>query len=93
MRYAQGKFNGYPMGTVVYYGPGPLEASKAVASVIPEKDQPAKAIKRWTGIDLMHNDRIQRKIREFFAEHGVRTTLLSEGTLGPDWSVHDGSAS
>jgi len=83
LRCLNGPFQGYPVGTIAYYGPSERQATKAVASVIPAEGEPVAAIKRYAGRDLMHDEKTQQQIRAFFREHGVKSILGSETTLGP----------
>ena len=78
MRYVGGRFRGYPIGTIAYYGPNDRLATRAVVSVLPGEGQPVAAIRRWSGDDLINDGKTQKKIREFLQHHRVRSILVAD---------------
>lgn len=71
----------YPTGTMAFYGPDDETTTKIAAGVFTAKNSKA-IIKRWVATDVTTNPRIQREIREFFNEHGVKSVAMSDGNMG-----------
>jgi hypothetical protein len=71
----------YPIGTVAFYGPDDRTTTKIAAAVIPhEGAQPV--LKRWVGMDVTANPKVQQEIRAFFEWHGVEQVAMSQGNMG-----------
>lgn len=71
----------FPVGTLAYYGPDNVKTTKIVAGVMySETDEPI--IRRYVASDCLDNEKIQKQITEFFADHGVKTVLNPGGNIG-----------
>ena len=63
------------------YGPDDKTTTKIVAGVI--KREGAEAIvERWVGTGIKNNPKVQRKIQEFFALHGVKCVVATDANFG-----------
>jgi hypothetical protein len=71
----------YPIGTMAFYGPDDKTTTKIAAGVFTPENSDA-VIKRWVATDVTTNPRIQREIKEFFEQHGVKSVAMSEGNMG-----------
>jgi hypothetical protein len=71
----------FPIGTVALYGPDDRITTKIVAGVV--KREGAEAIvERWVGTSIKENPKVQRKIQEFFARHGVKSVVATDANFG-----------
>jgi len=75
-------FQGYPIGTVAYYGPDDRTATKAVASIIRDQRSGVVALRRWVGGDVTRDAHIQREIDAFLAAHKARSIIRTERPIG-----------
>lgn len=75
-------FQGYPIGTIAYYGPDDRTATKAVASIILDERSGVVALHRWVGRDVIRDTHIQREIDAFLAEHKARSIIRTERPVG-----------
>ena len=71
----------YPIGTLALYGPDDKTTTKIAAGVITAPTA-EPIIQRWVATDVTTNPKIQREIKEFFTEHGVKCVAASEGNMG-----------
>jgi hypothetical protein len=71
----------YPIGTVATYGPDDKTTTKIAAGVILH-DGAEPLLKRWVATDVATNPKVQKEIREYFEQHGVRSVAMSEGNMG-----------
>ena len=71
----------FPIGTVALYGPDGKTTTKIAAAVI-RHEGAEPVLKRWMGTDVTTNPRVERELREFFEQHGVRSVGMSEGNMG-----------
>ena len=81
LKKAKHGFKGYPVATVMLYGPDDKTATKvAVGIVLGEKQQPAD-LRRWTSTADVRNDaRIAEEIRAFTTASGAKTVVMT-GTI------------
>ena len=71
----------YPVGAMAFYGPDDKTTTKIAAGVF--KGPNSKAIiRRWVATDVMTNPKIQRQIKEFFKQYGVKSVSMSDGNMG-----------
>jgi hypothetical protein len=77
-------FRGYPVGTLLFYGPDNRRASKVVASVVHAEGEDARELRRWFSeeVDARVNSRIGAEVERFFREHRVRTVATTPGLAG-----------
>jgi hypothetical protein len=71
----------YPIGTVALYGPDDKLTTKIVAGVVKREDADA-IVERWVGTNIKENPKVQRKIQEFFARHGVKSVVATDANFG-----------
>jgi hypothetical protein len=71
----------YPIGTVALYGPDDKITTKIAAGVILH-DGAEAIIKRWVATDVTTNPKVQREMKDFFCQHGVKSVAMSEGNMG-----------
>jgi SEC-C motif len=71
----------YPFGTMAFYGPDDKTTTKIAAGVFTSENSDA-VIKRWVATDVTTSPKIQREIKEFFEQHGVKSVAMSEGNMG-----------
>jgi len=77
---------------VAFYGPDDKTTTKIVASVI-LRDGAEPILQKWMGMDVVGDPKIAEQIKKFFAQHGVRSCVVTDGNLGcpheegPDFPV------
>ena len=77
-------FRGWPMGTIVFYGPDRDHATKVAVGIILGTDQNADELRDWRSdaTDVRTDPRIAREILEFLESHGVLTVALGSAIMG-----------
>lgn len=71
----------FPIGTVALYGPDDEVTTKIAASVILH-DGAEPIMKRWMSTDVMTNPKVQRELKAFFLQHGVKSIALTKENMG-----------
>ena len=71
----------FPIGTIALYGPDDKATTKIAAGVIVEEGAEA-IIERWVGTGVKEDPKVQQEIEEFFAKHGVKSVVASDGNIG-----------
>ena len=71
----------YPVGTVALYGPNDKITTKIAAGVITSPNA-EPILMRWMATDVAKQPKVQRELREFFEQHGVKSVAMSEGNMG-----------
>ncbi len=71
----------YPIGTVALYGPDDKVTTKIAAGVI-VADGAEAIIERWVGTGIQENPKVQQELKTFFARHGVKSVVVSDGNMG-----------
>ena len=71
----------YPFGTVALYGPDDKRTTKIAAGVI-LRDGAEPIMMRWVASDVTTNPKVQREMKEFFQQHGVKSVAMTEGNMG-----------
>lgn len=71
----------FPMGTVAYYGPDDKITTKIAAGVIVHEDA-EPTLRRWNGEGVRQDAKIAEEIKQFFAKHGVKNVVVTDGNLG-----------
>ncbi|MFT5554094.1 MAG: hypothetical protein ACI9P3_003516 [Bradyrhizobium sp.] len=77
-------FRGYLVGTVAFYGPDNLRASKVAVAVVTAEGAPPFALRRWfseTG-DVRHDPAIMEEIATFLRAEDVRTVASVPTMMG-----------
>jgi hypothetical protein len=76
--------SGYPIGTVVWYGPDNRRASKVAVGIVRGPDATVGDMERWfdeTG-DVRHSRKIAEEIVVFLQAHGVRRVGMLDRIFG-----------
>lgn len=77
-------FRGYPIATVICYGPDSKTASKVVVSIILEENSEPIFMQKWfsNDLDVRSDLTIQEELQDFIQEHKVRSVIISDGIMG-----------
>lgn len=76
---------GYPMATVIYYGPTADFASKVVVGIIPShRDRSAKKLFKWfdEDQDLREHPQILNEVLDCLDEHDVKRVAMYDRIFG-----------
>jgi hypothetical protein len=75
---------GYPVATIIFYGPDDRRASKVAVGIIHQPGEQAAELERWlaTDRDARDDPRIAEEIRKFITAHEVRTVAMTDRILG-----------
>ncbi len=75
---------GYPLGTVMMYGPTRARATKYVAAVLAKPDSDPVALKRWfvSEGDIRKDTEIADEITQFFLAHKTHEIVFSDRITG-----------
>jgi hypothetical protein len=77
-------FQGYPVGTVAYYGPDDKLATKVVVGVILAEDGEADHLEKWItpGSDVRHDATVLGAVLGLLEARKVRTVVVTPGIYG-----------
>lgn len=77
-------FQGYPLATVIYYGPDDETAAKVVVGVIPFEGADASALKRWINedSDIRSDHAVSEEIVTFIKKKKVRSVVIADRIMG-----------
>ena len=83
-RKADRGFRGYPVGTVAFYGPDNLRATKVVVGIVHGEREEVREIEKWISeiSDVRYDDTIGHQVLSFIQRHGVKTVVTGPGILG-----------
>lgn len=81
---AKDGFRGYPVGTIAYYGPDNIKASKVVAAVVMAENEEPTMLEKWfsQGNDIRRDTAILNEIKDFFVKNSVRSVVLVPKIIG-----------
>lgn len=84
LRKSERGFQGYPLGTVAFYGPDNQRASKVAVGIVHGKDVPVRELERWLSEvgDVRDDEVIGEQVLAFLHRHEVRTVVFGPGILG-----------
>src|SRR5687768_5389000 len=71
----------FPIGTVAYYGPDDKTTTKIAAGVI-LREGGEVILERFVGTDVVRDAKVAERIKQFFAKHGVKSVVVTDGNLG-----------
>ncbi len=71
----------YPIGTVALYGPDDRVTTKIAAAVI-LRDGAEPILQRWVGTDVTTNPKVQKEMKDFFGQHGVKSVVMTDRNMG-----------
>lgn len=75
---------GYPVGTVIFYGPDNRRATKVAVGILAAPKSGPIELRRWfaeTG-DVRTDEAVLAEVTRFLREHGVHSVAMTEGILG-----------
>jgi hypothetical protein len=77
-------FQGYPIGTVAFYGPTADLATKIVVAIIPDERNQPDLLERWfsDGSDIRRDSVIGEKVSSFLRQNKTRSVVIADGILG-----------
>ena len=77
-------FRGYPVATVVLYGPNDRHATKVAVGIVAHEAADADPLERWTidTGDVRENNVVMRGVLAFLRIHSVRTVILADRIMG-----------
>jgi hypothetical protein len=75
---------GYPVASVVFYGPTDQRASKVAVGIIHDEGEEPAALERWfvEQEDIRQDQSVEQEILSLLETHGVRSVAMSDGILG-----------
>lgn len=83
-RKAERGFQGYPIGTVAFYGPDNRRATKVVVGIAHDDRGKVRKLEKWFSdvADVREDAAIGAQILSFLQQHGVRSVVVGPGILG-----------
>lgn len=77
-------FRGYPIATIVYYGPDDKNATKVAVGIVPYEHAEPTLLKRWINedIDIRKDSITNEKISEFITENKVKSVVMADRIMG-----------
>jgi hypothetical protein len=74
---------GWPMGSLIFYGPDNRHATKVVAAIL-EHEGDAPQMMKWfeNGVDVRVDQRIGAEVMHFFRRHSPKRIAVMEGIFG-----------
>ena len=79
---AKKQFHGYPMATVIYYGPTNQVATKVVISIHDERDEIIEQQKWFSEKDLRWDEEINSQILDFINCQHAQSVAMPDKILG-----------
>lgn len=75
---------GFPLATLLYYGPDETRASKAVVAIVARKNDEISTLRRWLSDegDLRRDQTVLEEIVDMLDEHGVHRVATVERIVG-----------
>ena len=83
-RKADRGFQGYPLGTVAFYGPDNLRATKVAVGIVHREGEDVREMEKWISevSDVREHDMIGQQVLAFLQDQAVRTVVIGPGILG-----------
>jgi hypothetical protein len=77
-------FQGYPIATIVYYGPDDKVAIKVSVSIILDDGNEVAYLERWFNekIDTRLDPLVNEGIIHFLAQHGAKSVVMADRIFG-----------
>ena len=77
-------FRGYPVATVVFYGPTDLRASKVVVSIVKADGAGADPMEKWLSdtADVRIESQINEEIFRFIEENAPKSIVIADRIMG-----------
>ena len=83
-RKAERGFQGYPIGTVAFYGPDNRRASKVAVGISHNDRGTVREMEKWVSdvADVRDDPEIGAQVLSFLQHHHVRSVVIGPGILG-----------
>ena len=83
-RKAERGFQGYPLGTVAFYGPDNRRATKVAIGIVHDDRGKVREMEKWFSevTDVRDDATIGAQILSFIQQHHVRSVVVGPGILG-----------
>jgi len=83
-RKAERGFQGYPIGTVAFYGPDNRRASKVAVGISHDDRGKVREMEKWFSdvADVRDDTTIGAQVLSFLQQHHVRSVVVGPGILG-----------
>ena len=83
-RKADRGFQGYPLGTVAFYGPDDQRATKVAVGIVHHDGDNVREMDKWISdvSDVRYDETIGQQVLAFLRQHSVRTVVTGAGVLG-----------
>jgi hypothetical protein len=77
-------FRGYPVGTIAFYGPTDVRATKVAVGIVRQEGAEPEVMERWYSEheDVRYSAAIGREIIAFFDKHGVKSSVMTDRIIG-----------
>ena len=84
LRKSEQGFQGYPLGTVAFYGPDNARATKVAVGIVYKEGGDAREMEKWLSevADVREDEIIGGQVLAFLQRHSVRTVVVGPGILG-----------
>ena len=83
-RKADRGFQGFPLGTLAFYGPDNERATKVVVGIVHREGEHVHELEKWFSdlSDVRGDELIGAQVLAFLQKHAVRTVVVGPGILG-----------
>ncbi len=76
-------FSGYPMGTIIFYGPNNQRATKVSVCIIMDDSAEPEIMQKWySQVEVRSDERTMTEVIAFIKKHEARSVVMSDGILG-----------
>lgn len=84
LRKSERGFQGYPLGTVAFYGPDNVRATKVAVGIVHKEGGEPRAMEKWLSevTDVREDEDVGGQVLAFLQRHHVRTVIVGPGILG-----------
>lgn len=84
LRKSERGFQGYPLGTVAFYGPDNVRATKVAVGIVHKEGAEPLAMEKWLSsvTDVREDEDIGGQVLAFLQRYHVRTVVVGPGILG-----------
>ena len=84
LRKSERGFQGYPLGTVAFYGRDNACATKVAVGIVHREGGDAREMEKWLSeiTDVREDEVIGGQVLAFLERHSVRTVVVGPGILG-----------
>ena len=83
LKKAKKGFRGYPIATIVFYGPDRNRATKVAVGIVRRENAEPSIMERWfSESDIRRDAAIGKQIVEFIRANGVLSVAMTDGIIG-----------